>query len=110
MNFRKLFYLISFIACVLLGQIEPPDGLREYSPNVWALEGGNVYVEPGIIIKNTTIIIRGGLIKKVGTNLAIPKDASVLDMSGKTIYPGFIDSWVEFPVKMKENSFLMRIR
>ena len=100
----KLFYLISFIACVLLGQIEPPDGLREYSPNVWALEGGNVYVEPGIIIKNTTIIIRGGLIKKVGTNLAIPKDASVLDMSGKTIYPGFIDSWVEFPVKMKENS------
>ena len=40
----------------------------------------------------------------MGTNLAIQKDASVLDMSGKTIYPGFIDSWVEFPVKMKENS------
>ena len=89
----KIFYLISLLASVVLGQIEPPDGLRTHSPRVWALQGGKVYVEPEIIKENATIIMRDGLIKKVGTDIKIPKDATILDMNGKTIYPGFIDSW-----------------
>lgn len=95
----KIFYLISLLASVVLGQIEPPDGLRTHSPRVWALQGGKVYIEPEIIKENATIIIRDGLIKKVGTDIKIPKDATILDMNGKTIYPGFIDSWVEIPAK-----------
>jgi hypothetical protein len=93
----KIFFLFPFLSGLVFGQIEPPDGLRENSPSVWALKGGKIYVEPGKVKENATIIIRDGLIEKVGTNINIPKDAAVLDMTGKTIYPGFIDSWVEFP-------------
>ena len=93
----KIFFLIPFLSGLVFGQIEPPDGLRENSPSVWALKGGKIYVKPGTVKENATIIIRDGLIEKVGTNINIPKDAAVLDMTGKTIYPGFIDSWVEFP-------------
>ena len=71
---------------------------------MWAFEGGKIYVEPGKVKENATIIIRDGLIEKVGTNIKIPKDASVLDMTGKTIYPGFIDSWVKFSTKKEKIS------
>jgi len=73
----KIFYLISLLASVVLGQIEPPDGLRTHYPRVWALQGGKVYVEPEIIWENATIIMRDGLIKKVGTDIKIPKDATI---------------------------------
>jgi len=97
----KHIILITFMTWFALGQIKPPEGLREYSPGVWALEGGNIFVEPGYLKENATIIIRDGLIEKVGKNIDIPKDASILDMSGKTIYPGFIDSWVETSVNKR---------
>ncbi len=84
---------------VLLGQIEPSNGLRENPPGVWALINSTVHIEPGTVLENATIIIRDGLIQNVGTDINIPKDATTLDMSEKTIYPGFIDSWVEIPVQ-----------
>ena len=74
----KIFFLTLFFPGLIFGQIEPPDGLRENPSRVWAFEGGKIYVEPGEVKENATIIIRDGLIEKVGTNIKIPKDASVL--------------------------------
>ena len=93
----KIIFLTLFLSSLVFGQIKPPEGLRENSPSVWALKGAKTYIEPGKVKENSTIIIRDGLIENVGINIKIPKDASVLDMTGKTIYPGFIDSWVELP-------------
>ena len=91
----------SLVFCLigtLLGQIEPPDGLRENSPRVWAIPHAKVHIEPGSVLEDAAIVIRDGLIEKVGREIRIPKDATILDMSGKTIYPGFIDSWVEISI------------
>ena len=41
------------------------------------------------------LIIRDGLIQDVGEKVKIPKDATILDLTGKTIYPGFIESWFQ---------------
>ena len=92
--------ILSLMICflgILPGQIKPTDGLRENPPGVWALINSTVHTEPGTILENATIIIRDGLIENVSTDIHIPEDATTLDMSGKTIYPGFIDSWVEIP-------------
>jgi hypothetical protein len=75
------------------------DGLRENLPRVWALTGAAIHIKPGSILDNAIIIIRDGIIEDVGSDISIAKDATILDMSGKTIYPGFIDSWVEIPVQ-----------
>ena len=103
----KIHILLSYTICfigILPGQIEPPDGLRENPPGVWALTNGTVHTEPGTILNNATIIIRDGFIEYVGTTIIIPGDATTLDMSGKTIYPGFIDSWVEIPAQSEDIS------
>ena len=97
--------ILSFIICflgILPGQIKPPDGLRENPPGVWALINSSVHTEPGTILEDAIIIIRDGIIENAGIDINIPEDATTLDMSGKTIYPGFIDSWVEIPARSED--------
>lgn len=43
------------------------------------------------VITNGTVIIQKGKITAVGTNVAVPSDATVIDCTGKWIYPGMID-------------------
>ncbi len=42
-------------------------------------------------LENTTVIIDNGKIVSVGSNVAIPPDAQVIDCKGLTIYPGMVD-------------------
>jgi len=43
------------------------------------------------VIENGTIIVEGNRITEIGSNVAIPAGAEVVDATGKTIMPGFID-------------------
>ena len=71
----------------------PRQGLRENDPRVHALTNARVVSAPGKIIEKGTVLIRDGLIVDVGPAVKIPADARVWDLAGKTIYPGFIDSY-----------------
>ncbi|MER3525114.1 MAG: hypothetical protein C4326_13970 [Ignavibacteria bacterium] len=42
-------------------------------------------------MENAVIVIEGHLVKRVGSGLALPEDASVIDLSGMTVLPGLID-------------------
>jgi imidazolonepropionase-like amidohydrolase len=42
-------------------------------------------------IENAVIIIENNLIRQVGQNLSIPKDAKIIDLSEYTVLPGLID-------------------
>ncbi|MDP6570687.1 MAG: hypothetical protein QGF57_05550, partial [Candidatus Marinimicrobia bacterium] len=82
----------------LTAQVEPVEGLHTHLPGVWALTGGTIYTTPANKLENATIVIRDGFIEEVGRKITLPKDATKIDMKGKTIYPGFIESWMEIPV------------
>ena len=63
--------------------------------NAYALTGGRVIVAPGRVIESGVVIVRGGVIESVGpAGTAIPSDAFVVDLSGKTIHAAFIDPYV----------------
>ncbi|TVQ87973.1 MAG: hypothetical protein EA393_09765 [Bacteroidetes bacterium] len=68
-------------------------GLRDNTPEVYAFTGARVVTKPGVIIDNATLVIRNGFIEAVGQNIQIPAEAWQIDLSGKTIYPGFIESY-----------------
>lgn len=42
-------------------------------------------------LENATVIIRNGIIEAVGSGVAIPPDAQVIDCKDLTIYPGMVD-------------------
>jgi imidazolonepropionase-like amidohydrolase len=48
-------------------------------------------VQAGRVLNNQIILIRGSKIEAVGSNLAIPEGAKVIDLSKMTVLPGLID-------------------
>jgi imidazolonepropionase-like amidohydrolase len=57
-----------------------------------ALRGGRIITVSGAVLEKGTVLLRNGLIEAVGENIALPKDAWVIDAQGCTVYPGLIDA------------------
>lgn len=70
----------------------PAEGIRQSRPNMTALTGGKVVIGPGQTLEPATVLISGQTIVAIGQRLAVPPGAEVLELSGKTIYPGLIDA------------------
>lgn len=75
---------IVFILCSLIFS-----GPVIFAGDIVFIKAKKLYTMKNGIIENGTVLIRDGKIVKVGNNLTIPEDASV--MEGKTVLPGFID-------------------
>ncbi len=82
-----------FATSTFASDILPP-GFRPKPVGVHALVGGKVVAGPGETIDGATIVIRDGLIEAVGKSISVPADARVWDVSGLTIYAGFIESYL----------------
>jgi imidazolonepropionase-like amidohydrolase len=74
----------AFIALTLPSFADPP--------GVYALTGGTVHPVSGPDIPNGIVVIRDGLIEAVGAGIAIPADATTIDVKGMHVYPGLIDA------------------
>lgn len=82
--------LLPLSACA---QTEPTEGLRTGDASVYAFTNATIVTAPGQQLDNATLVIRGGVVSEVGTDLEPPADAHILNMDGKIIYPGFIDPY-----------------
>src|SRR5262252_4508089 len=63
--------------------------------SVYAIKDAKIYPVSGPMIARGTIIIRNGLIEAVGANVLIPPEATIIDGTGLTVYPGLIDSFTD---------------
>ena len=57
----------------------------------WALTNARIETVTHGVIERGTIVIRDGLIVAVGASVTAPADARVVDLTGRTVYPGLID-------------------
>ncbi len=63
------------------------------APGVYAIVGGMVHPVSSAPITGGVVIIREGLIEKVGpAGTSVPADATVVDAKGMHVYPGFFDA------------------
>jgi imidazolonepropionase-like amidohydrolase len=87
-----LFLILSVCSIQLLAQqtfpVPAPSDPREAC---YALTNATIYTDYKTHLDGATLVIRKGNVESCGLNIAIPKDAVVMDCSGKTIYPAFID-------------------
>jgi imidazolonepropionase-like amidohydrolase len=61
-------------------------------PRVFAIKGARIVTVSGAPIEKGTVLVADGLIKAVGADVSIPPEAAVIDGTGLTVYPGFIDA------------------
>ncbi len=71
---------------------QPIEGIRDNTATYHALTGARVVTGPGEVVDGATVVVRDGIIQAVGSNVSPPAGARVWDLSGHTVYPGFIDA------------------
>lgn len=58
-----------------------------------AIVGGTVHTITGDVIPSGTVVFTDGKIVAVGAGVAVPQGATVVDASGKHVYPGMINAY-----------------
>lgn len=61
-------------------------------PGTYAITNARIVPVSGPTIDRGTLVVRNGLIVSVGASVPVPADATVIDGSGHTVYPGLIDA------------------
>jgi imidazolonepropionase-like amidohydrolase len=61
-------------------------------PRYFAITHARIVPVSGPAIENGTVVVAKGLIQAVGTSVAIPPEAWVIEGKGLTVYPGLIDA------------------
>ncbi len=85
-------------ALVSASQTTTVQGLHDNSSSYVALQNATIITEPGKTIENATLVIRNGKIERINQNNRAPEGARVIDLSGHTVYPGFIDAYSNYGV------------
>jgi len=63
------------------------------SPPTVAIRNATIVIDASTTLERATIVLRGGFIEAVGTDITPPPDAEVLDGANLHVYPGFVDGW-----------------
>jgi imidazolonepropionase-like amidohydrolase len=81
------FVLIAFMHLAVYGQITEKPGFGKF-----ALVGGTVHTITNGTIEGGTVLIHGNVIEYAGQATSFDPDYTVIDVSGRHVYPGFIDA------------------
>jgi imidazolonepropionase-like amidohydrolase len=79
--------LIASVITTAIGQITEKPGFGKF-----ALVGGAVHTITNGTIENGIVLINGNLIEYAGEATTVGSDFTAIDVSGKHVYPGFIDA------------------
>lgn len=66
-------------------------GIRDVTPSLTAYTHATIVTAPGQVIEDGTLIVEDGVILRVSSGGGVPDGAREVDLSGRTLYPGFIE-------------------
>ena len=101
MKLKMLVFGLCLVSSIGFSQDYFPknDGVKVSNNHYTALTNATIYTSPTEIIEKGTLLLKNGQVVAVGKNVQIPLQTVVTDLSGKTIYPSFIDLFSDFGVK-----------
>jgi len=98
---RKIKLLLSGLLFASLLQAQetfPVNGVADRREHCYAFTNATIVKDAQNKITNATMVIRDGRIVAIGTGVAIPKDAVVINCKDKYIYPSFIDMYTDYGI------------
>jgi len=97
MRISLLLLLLAIGGLPLMAQTTfPVNGVADPRTKSFVFIHATIYKDGINPTTDATMVIREGNIEAIGANVAIPKDAVVIDCSGKSIYPSFIDIYSDY--------------
>ncbi len=95
----KLLWLCCFATLMAAAQETfPVNGVADMRNGFYAFTNATIVKDAQTTLQNATLVIKEGKIIGAGTNIAVPRDAVVVDCKGKWIYPSFIDLFSDYGV------------
>ena len=104
---KTLFLILLFISTQIRAQQDnaPVVGVSDRRIEIYGLRNARVVVDYQTTIENADILISDGRIKAVGKSLTFPKGTIIYDLTGKTVYPAFIDVYAgNYGIKAQASS------
>lgn len=105
---KKILSILGLLLCSYSSfaqeYIPKNDGVKTNTSNYTAFTNAKIYITPTQVVDNATLLIKDGKVVASGTSVTIPKNAVTVDVSGKTIYPSFIETYSYFGMKPVENA------
>lgn len=104
---KNLFFSLVAGIFVYMAQAQetfPENGVADHREKCYAFTHANIAKEGGAFLQNATMVIRNGKILAIATSASIPKDAVVVDCTGKFIYPSFIDAYTNYGMPVVERT------
>ncbi|MCC6724869.1 MAG: amidohydrolase family protein, partial [Saprospiraceae bacterium] len=80
----------------------PRNGVADQREGLYAFTNATIFKSWNEKLENATLVIRKGKVEAIGIGVPVPQDAVIVDASGKTIYPGFIDLYTEYGMPEKQ--------
>lgn len=106
-NILQLTLIILFTAYSYSQEYFPiNEGVQSVNTNFTAFTNAKIIASSTSIIEKGTLLISNGKVIACGLNVAIPKNAIIIDLKGKSIYPSFIDLYTSFGVEKPKPSML----
>lgn len=70
---------------------KPEEGKKKEPEDRWlAVMGGDVYIGPGALLREATVLCKNGKIHKIGHDLELPPDTKQVNATGMQVYPGLV--------------------
>ena len=99
LGFLILTLFFSFLNVSAQDYFPKNDGVKTTNTNYTAFTNAKIFVSPTQIIEKGTLLIKDGKVVNVGATVSIPKNALTIDLSGKSVYPSFIDIYSDFGIE-----------
>ncbi|HNP23696.1 MAG TPA: amidohydrolase family protein [Panacibacter sp.] len=93
-----LFLCMLMLTLLHAQETFPVNGVADERSGSYAFTNATIVKDAQTTIQNATLVISHGKIVAVGANVAVPKDAAVIDCKGKYIYPSFIDLFSDYGI------------
>lgn len=100
-NWRRITVAAGSLALCIFAKAQvtfPVNGVSDPRSGCYAFTNATIVKDGQTTLNNATLVIRDGKIIGVGANASIPKDAVVINCSGKYIYPSLIDIYTDYGI------------
>lgn len=104
---KKLLFVLFFLSFSLAkaqDYFPTNSGVKTTKSNLVAFTNATIHITPENIIKKGTLLVKDGKVAEVGKSVKIPDGAKIIDVSGKMIYPSFIDLYSDFGIAKPKRS------
>ena len=99
---KKTLLLFLFLSTLVVQAQEyfpTNSGVKTTKNTTVAFTNAKIYVTPTQVINKGTLLVKDGKVVSVGKNVRIPNGTKTVDLSGKSVYPSFIEVYSNFGIK-----------